>query len=191
MEAEIEIWKDIVGYEGKYQISSHGRVKGLPRKVCNHTGFIHLKERFLKGSFNTNGYIQVQLSSRPNRVLKLIHVLVATAFIPNPNKYPQINHINGDKSDNRIENLEWCNNSMNQIHAYKMGLNTNRENSGKAKRSIILISVAAKTELKFESIISASKFLGGKKSDRNNLLKVLSNKYPHNKTIKGYLAKYL
>lgn len=116
-----EIWKNIAGFEGKYQVSNLGRIKGLPRYVSNHVGKILLKERILNGHPITKGYIQVQLSYRP-RVLKLIHVLVAQAFIPNPNNYPQVNHINGIKSDNRVENLEWCTNSMNQLHAYKNGL---------------------------------------------------------------------
>lgn len=189
MSAE-EIWKDIPGYEGYYQVSNLGRVKGLPRGVSNHTGVIHLKERYLKGHPITKGYIQVQLASRPKRVLKLIHVLVAQAFISNPNKYPQVNHINGIKSDNRADNLEWCDNSMNQIHAYRYGLNWHRDNSGKPKKRIRLTHSKTGEVLEFDSRASAARFLGGK-HNLTNLGKVLSPHNTHYRTIHGYKAEYI
>lgn len=185
-----EIWKDIPGSEGLYQVSSLGRIKGLPRDVNNHTGVIHLKERYLKGHPVTKGYIQVQLASRPKRLVKLIHVLVAQAFIPNPHNYPQVNHINGVKSDNRAENLEWCDNSMNQIHAYKLGLNRRGDNAGKAKKRIRLTHSISGKSLEFESRAEAGRFFGGK-SNMTNLGKVLSPRYTHYKTIHGYYAEYI
>lgn len=188
MKKIIEEWRDIPGYEGLYQVSNLGRVKGLPRKVNNHTGFIQLKERILNGHKITKGYIQVQLSSRPNRVLKLIHVLVAQVFIPNPNNYPQVNHINGDKADNRIENLEWCNNSMNQIHAYKHGLNRRRDNAGRPKRPLILTNIKTGEKHHFQSRKEAAMFLGGEKYE-TNIGKVLSPRYKSYKTIKGYFVE--
>ena len=186
-----EEWRDIPGYEGYYQVSNFGRIKGLPRNVRNHTGVVYLRERYLKGHPITKGYIQVQLASRPKRVLKLIHVLVAQAFIPNPNNYPQVNHINGIKSDNRVENLEWCNNSMNQIHAYKHGLNWRRDNAGKPKRKIRLTHSKTGEVLEFESRADAARYLGGKKCHITNLGKVLSPLYPGYKTTYGYYAEYL
>ncbi|MFG6409452.1 MAG: NUMOD4 motif-containing HNH endonuclease [Bacteroides acidifaciens] len=186
-----EIWEDIPGYGSLYQVSNMGRVKGLPRKVNNHTGFIQLKERLLKGHPITKGYIQIQLPSRPNRVLKLIHVLVAQCFIPNPNNYPQVNHINGNKADNRAENLEWCDNSMNQLHAYAHGLNWRRENAGKPKRRVRLIHSKSGEALDFDSRADAARYLGGKKHHIANLGKVLSSLYPGYKTIYGYYAEYI
>ena len=181
-----EEWRPIKGYEGLYEVSNLGRIKGLPRKVNNHTGYIQLKERFLRGHPITKGYLQLQLSSRPNRVLKLIHVIVAEAFIPNPNNFPQVNHLNGIKHDNRVCNLEWCDNSMNQLHAYKTGLNWHRENAGRPKRPIILVDKMGNI-IKFPSIADATRFLGLKRN--TNLIKVLKHKY-NCKTIKGYRAFY-
>lgn len=185
-----EVWKDVVGFEGLYQVSNLGRLKGLPRRVNNHKGFIQLGERYLSGHQITKGYIQVQLSSRPNRVQKLIHVLVATAFIPNPNNYPQVNHINGDKADNRAENLEWVTQSENIKHAYRTGLNIHSDKSGKPKRPIILIHSKNGERIRFDSLANAAKFLGEGHHNRVNLQKVLSPKYTHYKTVKGFYATY-
>ena len=72
-----------------------------------------------------DGYKCCNLYENKKRVHKRVHRLVAETYIPNPNEYPQVNHINGMKSDNRIENLEWCNQSMNEVHKYKSGLGDN------------------------------------------------------------------
>lgn len=95
-----EIWKPIKGYK-HYFVSSHGRIKST--KFWNGTN-----ERFLKPSKSQKGYLYVTLSENGKTKTYLIHRIVATEFIPNPNEYTQINHINEIKTDNRIENLEWC-----------------------------------------------------------------------------------
>ena len=100
-----EIWKDVVGYEGLYMVSNMGRIKSLN---YNKTG----KEKLLKGHIKRNGYIQYVLSNGKSKSI-LAHRLVAKAFIPNPNNLPEVNHINECKTDNRVENLEWCSKSYN------------------------------------------------------------------------------
>lgn len=96
----IEIFKDIEGYEG-YQISNYGRVKSLN---YNRTG----KEKILKPTKDKKNYLRVDLSKQGKRKQYQIHRLVAQAFLDNPNNYEQINHKNEIKTDNRVENLEWC-----------------------------------------------------------------------------------
>lgn len=96
----MEIYKDIEGYEG-YQISNHGNVKSLN---YNKTG----KEKILKPKKNKSGYLQVVLYQQGKGKYHYIHRLVAQAFIENPNNLPQVNHKNQIKTDNRVENLEFC-----------------------------------------------------------------------------------
>ena len=98
-----EIWKDIKGYEGKYQISSHGRVRSLKNS----------KERILKPHKDTSGYKQVDLLKDGKRKTCSVHRLVANHFIPNPNNLPQVNHKDENKLNNNIENLEWCTQKYN------------------------------------------------------------------------------
>jgi hypothetical protein len=106
-----EIWKDIKGYEGFYQISNLGRVKTLNFKVA----------KILKNSLDSRGYYQVKLKDRKSH---LIHHLVMKNFVSEkPSPDHQVNHINGVKTDNYLENLEWVTRSQNMLHAYKLGLN--------------------------------------------------------------------
>ena len=109
-----EIWKDIKDYEGLYQVSNLGRIKSLK-------GY-HRKERILKLRNNLYGYLTVGLSKYNKVKRRKIHRLVAEAFIPNPNNYEQVNHIDGNKLNNAVFNLEWCNRSYNMKHAYENNL---------------------------------------------------------------------
>lgn len=104
----MEIWKDIENYSGSYQISSLGRVKSLERDIDCGTGKRRIKEKIKNGFLSDNGYLTVCLSKGPKKKTFLIHRLVATSFIPNPDNLLQINHIDEVKTNNNIENLEWC-----------------------------------------------------------------------------------
>lgn len=115
-----EIWKDIDGYEGLYQISNLGNVKSLTNRSN------HKEERILKLNTNSKYYL-VNLCKNTKRKTLLIHRLVAKAFIDNPNNLPQINHINGNKLDNRAVNLEWCTCRANIIHSIKNGLKVTKK----------------------------------------------------------------
>ena len=110
---EKEIWKDVIGYEGLYQVSNLGRVKSLPvhRKVgwANYVS----KEKILKQCKNKYGYLSVCLHRGDTQRVVKVHRLVALAFIENPNNYRCINHKNEDKSNNHVHNLEWCTYSYN------------------------------------------------------------------------------
>lgn len=103
---ENEIWKDIAGYEGKYQVSNRGRVKSLN---YNRTG----QERILKVGNVGNGYLGVILYKNGKIKRCKIHRLVTTAFIPNPDNLPEVNHKDKNKTNNCVDNLEWCTTQYN------------------------------------------------------------------------------
>lgn len=117
-----EIWKDIEGYKDYYQISNLGRVKALKRRIIKSNNYRNTKERILKINKSSNGYLTISLSMFCNGKTFRIHRLISVAFIDNPENKPCINHIDGNKFNNTIENLEWCTYSENAIHAYKNGL---------------------------------------------------------------------
>ena len=118
-----EIWKDIEGMEGCYQISNKGRVKALARIVQRKiNGNIHIKEHIVKGSKDTKGYLQLDAKVNGKRIIKFIHRLVAEAFIENVNGYEQVNHKDGNKLNNDVTNLEWVTGKENIRHACRTGL---------------------------------------------------------------------
>lgn len=104
-----EVWKDIAGYEGLYQVSNLGRIQSLPRiNICVNRKYIR-KGKVLKGSFDKDGYLCVHLSKNAIQRKFLVHRIVAKHFVQNPNNYQQVNHKNEIVNDNRALNLEWCN----------------------------------------------------------------------------------
>lgn len=117
-----EIWKDIKDFPN-YQISSYGRVKSKERITQIKNGiYARRKEKILKLFHNKKGYAQTILykDKKPHPVK--IHRLVAQHFITNPENKPQVNHIDGNKKNNQVENLEWCTCKENMKHSYKIGL---------------------------------------------------------------------
>jgi NUMOD4 motif-containing protein/HNH endonuclease len=115
-----EVWKDIRGYEGLYQISSLGRIKSLPKHYwcgLNHASKKEMKEMYMKFNPNQDGYYLVGLSKNGEQKRFSVHRLVAKAFIPNPKNKPQVNHIDCNIINNSVSNLEWSTNLENQLHA--------------------------------------------------------------------------
>lgn len=116
-------WKEIKGYEGKYIISNYGEVISLPRYKKNKNKIQYVEPKELSKYVSlTNGYVYVYLCNNGKNRNARLHRLVAETFIPNTNNLPQVNHIDGNKINNRIDNLEWCNQSENEKHAYRIGL---------------------------------------------------------------------
>ena len=128
-----EIWKDIKGYEGFYQVSNLGRVKSLSRAVkvgIKNVDYATKSEKILKPYKNCNGYFLVKLCLNKNDKQYQVHRLVAEAFIDNPNNLSQVNHKDKIKTNNRVDNLEWCTNEYNSryssaIHIMQYDLNDN------------------------------------------------------------------
>lgn len=115
-ESLIEEWRDVVGFEGLYQVSNLGRVKGLDRLVDTNINNVDKrisKGKLLKPQFNNKGYKRVNLCKNGTFKSVFVHRLVAEAFIPNPNNYPVVNHKDENKQNNCVENLEWCTQKYN------------------------------------------------------------------------------
>lgn len=122
-----EEWKNIKGYENLYQVSNYGRIKSLKKhSIFNNRTY---PTKILKCHINTKKYLDVELCRCNKSHRYRIHRLVAEHFIPNLEKKPQVNHIDGNKQNNRIDNLEWCTNGENGKHAWDNNLRT--KNFGK------------------------------------------------------------
>lgn len=160
-----EEWRPVKGYEGRYEISSYGRIRSLDRDVIQifngipHTR--HLKGKLLKPTSNGNGYLSVRViipeQSQKTVKILVIHREVAKTFIPNPNNYPVVNHIDGNKSNNISSNLEWCTYQYNTQHAY---------NNGHAPINPRKIKIRCiENGMIFESETSAANWAGGNQSN--------------------------
>jgi hypothetical protein len=122
-----EIWKDIEGWEGFYQVSNFARVKSLARGRCEHCGARSKRGGFLSQytSKQGKGYKVVRFSRPSGKIYRSmfpVHRLVAIAFVPNPLNLPQVNHIDGNKFNNEPSNLEWVTCKQNIHHAWRLGL---------------------------------------------------------------------
>lgn len=118
------MWKQVVGYEDYYEVSDTGEIRSVDRVIVDSTG----KSRLLRGKIMKqsesmsrkrigSGYLVVNLHKYHKSTVYPVHRLVAEAFIKNPNNYPTVNHIDGDKHNNTVDNLEWASYSMNNTHA--------------------------------------------------------------------------
>lgn len=162
-----EEWRPVVGYEGYYEVSNLGNVRGVCRQGC--------AGKVLKPSLTTTGYPFVVLSVGCETKSKRVHRIVAEAFIPNPDNMPEVNHINGDKADYSIGNLEWCSHIDNMRHAVRSGLwnpSKAQQLSVKSKRK----SVVRNDGERFESLREAADKSG---TTAGNVCKVLKGIRQH------------
>ncbi|MHB9773487.1 NUMOD4 domain-containing protein [Lacticaseibacillus rhamnosus] len=146
-----EIWKNIVGYEGLYQVSSLGRVKSLERIDSNGHP---VKERVLTSFPNRSGYCKVNLYRDRNMEVKSVHRLVAETFIPNPDNLPQVNHKDENKANNAVSNLEWCSALYNNLY------NGRNKRVAKANEHPIYVVTNSGHHYFFGSVKKASELLG-------------------------------
>lgn len=182
-----EIWKDIEGYEGLYQISNLGRVKSLGRYINKLSGNIWTDEKIKKSYTDRDGYYRVNLYKDSKIQTYMIHRLVALAFIPNTKDKPQVNHIDGNKENNNVSNLEWCTSKENNIHALKNKLRIMpRGNKNKLSKEIIQYDLNMKKIAKYGSIREAQRITG---INQSNISKCCREKGNYN-TAGGYIWKY-
>ncbi len=169
-----EVWKDIKGFEGKYAVSNFGNVKRLERyKRCGVSGKTLLQERPMKPYKNHNNYYRVCLWNHGKHNMRFVHRLVAEAFLPKVDGKTQVNHIDGNKENNNVTNLEWVTSKENHVHAAEMGL----------KKSMKVVIV--ETGEIFNSIGTCARHIGGSKAVITKRLSDHSN-VPY----KGYHFRY-
>lgn len=173
----MEVWKDIPGYEGLYQASNQGRIKSLPKRKGKGNGYIK-EEEILKASVEAHGYERVVLGKDGKKKKYQVHRLIAATFIPNEENKQQVNHINGNKADNRVENLEWCTDSENMQHAFQNGL------INIPTRSVIQLDLQGTLIKEWDSITEAEAATGVR---RGNIWSCCVGK---RKTANGYKWKY-
>jgi len=117
-----EIWKEISGYEGYYKVSNLGNVRSLDRIIIDSNGVSSRKKgKYIAKTDNGSGY-KISSLSKDGRKNMYVHRLVAIHFLENKDNHIEVNHIDGNKSNNMVKNLEWCSRSQNIKHAYKMGM---------------------------------------------------------------------
>jgi hypothetical protein len=178
-----EIWKDIIGYEGFYQVSNLGRVKSCERYVKHFKGGNRLlKSKPIKISSDSYGYKIVCLCKNGLEKTLKVHRLVAIAFIDSVENKLQINHIDGIKSNNCVENLEWVNNSENMKHAHLIGLKKTMINNEKAV--LVFNKLSNEFIQEYVSIANAARNLNIRRTDISG---VLNNRQ---KSANGYCFKY-
>lgn len=163
----MEKWKAVEGYEGLYEISDNGNVRNVvTNKVLSQRG-------------NGNGYIRIELWKDGKGCKFYVHRLVANAFIDNPNGKPEVNHIDGNRGNNKVDNLEWVTSSENTRHAIRNRQLIAWNNEPKA---IVATSIKNGETITFETISQAERELGTR-----HIVDVLKGR---RKQAKGYVFEY-
>ncbi|MBO9602542.1 MAG: NUMOD4 motif-containing HNH endonuclease [Novosphingobium sp.] len=159
-----EIWRDIVGYEGSYEVSSYGRVRSLDRVVFRLGRPKRIKGRSLTLWPDAGTYPTVTLCESGQRQAINVHRLVAEAFLEADIARTHVNHIDGNKANNRADNLEWCTRSENMAHAMQMGLSDKR-------KPIIGTPKSGGAAIEFASLSDAARHFGDGSSNICNAMR--------------------
>lgn len=182
-----EIWKPIPNYEGLYEISNLGNLKSLKKngknKECIKIPIINPRSK----------YRQFVLYKQCKRFTGYYHRIVANLFIPNPDNLPEVNHIDGDKSNNSVDNLEWCTKAYNRQHALRLGLWKHTDSHKKAtsdfnkrtkSKPVLQYDKNGNFIQEFPSTDTAATAIGG---GQGNIVMCCNGKY---KTVKGFVFRY-
>lgn len=192
MDAEGELWLDIPGYEGRYMVSNHGRVKSLARYRYDSRRAYSVQSRYLKQTINKDGYRVVSLHIDGKAKTVTVHRLIAAAFIPNPNNLPCIDHIDGNRANNSLDNLRWVTHKENSLNMIRLGNKPKWENlniSEEVRRHFTQSQckkVIRNDGQIFDSVISAARAIG-----YTNPRTVTDNLKGRREQVRGYSFAYL
>lgn len=183
-----EVWKDVVGYEGSYEISSFGRVRTISRFVpACHKSRQFIQGRIICPNRFPKGYLGCTLYKNGSQKLRYIHRLVAEAFIPNPQNLPQVNHKDENKSNNRVDNLEWCTQEYNTNYGTCTQRISNVHKALQKGRRVVQIDKCSQTIIAtYPNSAIAMEQTG---IDASAINKVCLNR-PKFKTAGGYIWRY-
>jgi len=188
---EQEIWKDIFGYEGLYQVSTYGRIRSC-EKVIDYIRYgVKLKRKrkseILKQGVNSDGYRTCILSKNGRPHPRLSHRYVAEAFIPNPLNKETVNHKDKNRANNHVDNLEWNTRKENSIHAWvgrKMNMEQQKRMVSLIVKPVICFDLSGKFVKEYESIASAARNVNRTKESIGNAVRKVS------KTSAGYIWEF-
>ena len=161
----MENWKDIENYEGLYQVSNEGRVKSLSNDKTR-------KEKILKPAADGGGYMYVNLYKNGQKKSHKVHRLVASAFIDNSDNLPEVNHIDEDKTNNNLENLEWCS------HAFNINHGTRNERVAESQRGMAKPWVAEALSISIDMLTKDGELIRSFKSSAEAMRWLRNNGYP-------------
>lgn len=184
---EQEIWKDVVGYEGLYQVSNLGRV----RRIGNYRNQIKewpSNNKILKLGKKSNGYLYCQLSKNNKTSPKMVHRLVAEAFIENTQKKPTVNHIDGNRENNTVCNLEWATYAENNMHSLHVLNNHKRKYKRKIGKPVLQYDLQGNYIKEYPSYREARRQTGI--SGIDTVCRGERQKTKRQKTAGGYIWKY-
>ena len=178
-----EVWKDIEGYEGIYEVSDLGRVRSLPRMLTDSKGRRHPVPMKILKMHDRKGYDSVTLQDMGRKTIMSVHRLVAMAFIPNPDNLPVINHRDENPKNNQVSNLEWCDISYNT--RYGTGVERAQAKHVYHRKAVEQLTKDGQHVATFKGVKEAARATG---ADASVIVKVCKGR---NETAGGYRWKYL
>jgi hypothetical protein len=174
---EGEIWRDVDGFKDWYQISNYGRVRSLDRLTIHKDGGnIYRKGKYLNPKYDSNGYLNIILYKYNKAYRRLLHRLVTLAFLENPNELKEVNHKNCNKSDNKLENLEWCSRQQNVRHAVENNLCDCNNGEGNPLSKLKNDDILRMRELRDKEHLSMQKLSRIFNTTESNISSILNRK---------------